>query len=118
MHDHTQESYGAVPSFGTVHKALQGSSNLWAGVLIKSQCVTRLKLKLLENIKYFATRLFLTLYKVILPIKQFVDEILRRGRSEKVLIAVLFVFHFFPKRNFCKTCQINSLFWQPEEAKG
>ena len=75
--DHSNESYWAVLSCGTVLYAVQGGSNFW--VWMKSWSVT-IQMKATEQ--YFPVALFIMLYKVVLTIES-VDEILKCEHSKE-----------------------------------
>ena len=68
--DHSNETYWAVLSCGTVYYAVQGSSNFW--VWMKSLSVT-IQMKATEQ--YFPMVQSITLYKVVLTLDS-VDKIL------------------------------------------
>ena len=79
---HSNESYWAVLSCGTVYYAVQGGSNL--SLWIKSYGVT-IQMKATEQ--YFPVVLFIMLYKVVLTFES-VDEILKCYHSNESYWAV------------------------------
>ena len=81
--DHSNESYWAVLSCGTVYYTSQGGSNL--SLWMKSYDVT-IQMKATEQ--YFPVVLFIMLYKVVLTFES-VDEILKCNHSNESYWAVL-----------------------------
>ena len=81
--DHSNESYWAVLSCGTVYYAVQGGSNFW--VCGWNPKVWPFKWKLLSN---FPVLLFFMLYKVVLSFES-ADEILKCDHSSESYWAVL-----------------------------
>ena len=77
MCDHSNESYWAVLSCGTVYYAVQGGSNLW--VFGWNPKATK---------QYFPVVLFIMLYKMVLTVES-VDEILWSDHSNESYQAVL-----------------------------
>ena len=83
--DHSNESYWAVLSCGTVYYAVQGGSNFWASLWMKSYAVT-IQMKATEQ--YFPVLIFTKLYKVVLTFES-VDEILKCDHSNESYWALL-----------------------------
>ena len=81
--DHSNESYWAVLSCGTVYYAVQGGSNFW--VCGWNSALWPFKWKLLSN---FPVGLFIMLYNVVLTFES-VDEILHCDHSNESYWAVL-----------------------------
>jgi len=82
--DHSNESYWAVLSCGTVYNAVQGGFN-FLSLGMKPWCVT-IQMKATEQ--YFHVVLFIILYKVVLTFKS-VDETLVCDHSNESYWAVL-----------------------------